>query len=65
MFSCLGRGEDLYDLPNQDSSLFQRYIKDVPISGFFCAGEIGPIGGATYLHGYTAVFGIICPTLEP
>lgn len=61
MFSCLGRGEDLYDHPHHDSSLFQKVMGDVPVSGFFCAGEIGPIGGATYLHGYTAVFGIIAP----
>lgn len=61
MFSCLGRGEDLYDAPHHDSSLFRKVMGDVPVSGFFCAGEIGPIGGATYLHGYTAVFGIITP----
>lgn len=61
MFSCLGRGEDLYDAPHHDASLFQRVMGDVPVSGFFCAGEIGPIGGSTYLHGYTAVFGIIAP----
>lgn len=61
MFSCLGRGEDLYDRPHHDSSLFRRFLGDVPVSGFFCAGEIGPIGGSTYLHGYTAVFGIIAP----
>jgi len=61
MFSCLGRGEDLYDRPHHDSSLFQKVMGDIPVSGFFCAGEIGPIGGATYLHGYTAVFGIITP----
>lgn len=61
MFSCLGRGEDLYDRPHHDSSLFQKVMGDVPVSGFFCAGEIGPIGGATYLHGYTAVLGIIAP----
>ncbi len=61
MFSCLGRGEDLYDAPHHDSSLFRQIMGKVPMSGFFCAGEIGPISGATYLHGYTAVFGIITP----
>jgi small ligand-binding sensory domain FIST len=30
------------------------------MTGFFCNGEIGPIGGSTYLHGYTSVFGICC-----
>ena len=57
MFSCLGRGEGLYGKPNFDSNLFRRYF-DIPISGFFCNGEIGPVGGNTFLHGYTSVFGI-------
>lgn len=57
MFSCLGRGEGLYGEPNFDSNLFRRYFK-IPISGFFCNGEIGPVGGNTFLHGYTSVFGI-------
>lgn len=58
MFSCLGRGAGLYGKPNFDSSLFGRYIGNVPISGFFCSGEIGPVAGSTFLHGYTSVFGI-------
>jgi small ligand-binding sensory domain FIST len=57
MFACLGRGEDLYGEPNFDSQLFNEYL-DIPISGFFCNGEIGPVGNNTFLHGYTSVFGI-------
>ena len=58
MFSCLGRGEGLYKQPHFDSTLFRRYIKDIPLGGFFCGGEIGPVGGSTFLHGYTSVFAI-------
>jgi len=58
MFSCLGRGEGLYGKPNFDSQLFSRYFNDIPIGGFFCGGEIGPVAGSTFLHGYTSVFGI-------
>jgi small ligand-binding sensory domain FIST len=58
MFSCLGRGTGLYGKPNFDSSLFQQYFQDIPLSGFFCGGEIGPVGGSTFLHAYTSVFGI-------
>ncbi|MCL2932071.1 MAG: FIST C-terminal domain-containing protein [Trichodesmium sp. MAG_R03] len=57
MFSCLGRGEVLYGKPNFDSRLFSSYL-NIPISGFFCNGEIGPVGSSTFLHGYTSVFGI-------
>ena len=58
MFSCLGRGEALYGVPNFDSELFRRYLAGVPLGGFFCNGEIGPVGGNTFLHGYTSAFAI-------
>ncbi|ODH00001.1 hypothetical protein A4S05_35190 [Nostoc sp. KVJ20] len=58
MFSCLGRGEGLYGKPNFDSELFRRYLNDIPVGGFFCGGEIGPVGGRTFLHAYTSAFGI-------
>lgn len=59
MFSCLGRGEGLYGQPDFDSQLFRRYFKNIELGGFFCNGEIGPVGGSTFLHGYTSVFGIL------
>lgn len=58
LFSCIGRGIGLYNEPNFDSRLFSRYLQQVPLGGFFCGGEIGPIGQTTFLHGYTSVFGI-------
>jgi small ligand-binding sensory domain FIST len=61
MFACLGRGEGLYGEPDFDSHLFSLYLKQIPLSGFFCNGEIGPVGGSTFLHGYTSVFGICRP----
>ncbi|MEA5571166.1 FIST signal transduction protein [Calothrix sp. UHCC 0171] len=59
MFSCMGRGEGLYGKPNFDSQLFHRYFHNIPLSGFFCGGEIGPVGGSTFLHAFTSVFGIL------
>ena len=58
LFSCLGRGEGLYGKPNFDSQLFQRYVQDIPLGGFFCNGEIGPVGDSTFVHGFTSVFAI-------
>lgn len=58
MFACLGRGEQLYGQPDFDSRLFRQYVGNIPVSGFFCNGEIGPVGGGTFLHGYTSVFAI-------
>jgi len=59
MFACLGRGERLYQEANFDSKLFNQYLQDTPLSGFFCNGEIGPVGQTTFVHGYTSVFGIL------
>ena len=61
LFSCLGRGEGLYGLPNFDTGVFREHLGDVPVGGFFCNGEIGPVGGATFLHGYTSSFGLFRP----
>jgi small ligand-binding sensory domain FIST len=58
LFSCLGRGQFLYGRPDHDSELFRRYLGDVPLGGFFCNGEIGPVHGTTFLHGYTSAFGL-------
>ncbi len=54
LFSCNGRGTRLYDHPNGDISTIQKVLGGVDLAGFFCAGEIGPIGGKNFLHGHTA-----------
>ncbi len=61
MFACTGRGEGLYGQADFDSELFAQYFPDTPLSGFFCNGEIGPVAGNTFLHGFTSVFGIFRP----
>ena len=58
LFSCLGRGEYLYGKPNFDTGIFRQHLGDVPVGGFFCNGEIGPVGGTTFLHGYTSSIGL-------
>jgi small ligand-binding sensory domain FIST len=61
MFSCLGRGEGLYGEPDHDTSVFHRIVGPVPLGGFFCSGEIGPVHGRTHVHGYTSSFGLFRP----
>lgn len=58
LFSCLGRGMNLYGKPDHDTDAFRRHLGDIPLGGFFCNGEIGPVQGTTFLHGYTSSFGI-------
>ncbi len=58
LFSCVGRGELLYGQPGHDSGAFQRALGPVPLGGFFCNGEVGPVGGQTFLHGHTSAFAL-------
>jgi small ligand-binding sensory domain FIST len=61
LFSCLGRGLHLYGRPDHDTEVFRRAVGEVPLGGFFCNGEIGPVAGKTHLHGYTSSFGLFRP----
>lgn len=54
LFSCCGRGEGLFGRPHHDSGVIQERIGQIPVAGFFAQGEIGPVGGKNFLHGYTA-----------
>lgn len=59
LFSCLGRGAHLYGRPNHDSDALRSHLGALPIGGFFANGEIGPVGGKTFVHGYTSVIALI------
>ena len=61
LFSCLGRGVHLYGRADHDTDLARRHFGDLPLGGFFCNGEIGPVQGTTFLHGYTSAFGLFRP----
>ena len=51
---CNGRGKNLFEASDHDAGLVQHHLGDIGLSGFFCNGEIGPVGQNNYLHGYTA-----------
>ncbi len=52
--SCNGRGHRLFGLPHHDARMIQAQLGPLPLAGFFCNGEIGPVGDRNFLHGYTA-----------
>ncbi len=54
LVTCNGRGRSLFHEEDHDLSIIRERIGEVPIAGFFAAGEIGPIGGRSFLHGHTA-----------
>jgi small ligand-binding sensory domain FIST len=60
LFTCNGRGTHLFGTPDHDAGVVEERLGPVPLAGAFCAGEIGPVGGRNFLHGFTAslvVFG--------
>ena len=54
LFTCNGRGTRLFPTPHHDAEMVSRYLGGAPLAGFFCAGELGPVGGKNFMHGFTA-----------
>jgi small ligand-binding sensory domain FIST len=54
LFSCNGRGSRLFPRPNHDVGLIRDVFGPIPVAGFFAMGEIGPVGGQNFVHGFTA-----------
>lgn len=54
VFTCNGRGERLFGESGHDAALVSAAVRGGAVAGMFCAGEIGPVGGRTFLHGFTA-----------
>lgn len=55
---CNGRGRNMFAESSHDAKLIQENLGPLGISGFFCNGEIGPVGPRNFLHGFTASLGI-------
>jgi len=54
LFTCNGRGSRLFSGPDHDAGLIAKMLGKIPVAGFFCAGELGPVGGQNFLHAFTA-----------
>jgi small ligand-binding sensory domain FIST len=54
LFTCNGRGSQLFGAADHDAGVVSDALGGVPIAGMSCAGEIGPVGGRSFLHGFTA-----------
>ncbi|MGH2965995.1 MAG: FIST signal transduction protein [Solirubrobacterales bacterium] len=57
LFTCNGRGSHMFEAPDHDAAAVEDAL-GVPAGGFFCAGEIGPVGGRNFLHGFTATMAV-------
>jgi small ligand-binding sensory domain FIST len=58
MFTCNGRGRDMFGDADHDALAADAALAGAPVAGFFAAGEIGPVGGRTHLHGFTATLAV-------
>jgi small ligand-binding sensory domain FIST len=61
LFTCNGRGTRLFPAPHHDAQAVRQAFGEVPVAGLFAQGEIGPIGGQNFLHGFTASIALFEP----
>jgi len=54
LFTCNGRGTRLFPEPHHDATAVKNALGDIPLAGFFAQGELGPVGGKNFIHGFTA-----------
>jgi small ligand-binding sensory domain FIST len=59
LFTCNGRGTRLFSAPDHDAALVSDMLGGAALAGFNCAGEIGPVGGENFLHGFTASIALL------
>ncbi len=64
LFTCNGRGSRLFDEPHHDARVMSDLLGPVPLAGFFAAGEIGPVGGHNFIHGFTASMALLRDTSD-
>jgi small ligand-binding sensory domain FIST len=63
LFTCNGRGSHMFSTPDHDAQVLDGAM-GAPAAGFFCAGEIGPVGDRNFVHGFTATMALIAPVME-
>lgn len=58
LFTCNGRGTRMFPGPHHDAAAIADVLGPIPVAGFFCNGEIGPVGGRAHLHGFTSTLAV-------
>jgi small ligand-binding sensory domain FIST len=54
LFTCTGRGSHLFGRAGHDAELVDGLTAGGATAGMFCAGEVGPVGARSFVHGFTA-----------
>jgi small ligand-binding sensory domain FIST len=58
LFTCNGRGTNMFADASHDARVVTEALGSDALAGFFCGGEIGPVGGRSFLHGFTATMAV-------
>jgi small ligand-binding sensory domain FIST len=58
LFTCNGRGAGMFGVESHDARVVASAVQDDALAGFFCGGEIGPVGGRNFVHGFTATMAV-------
>jgi small ligand-binding sensory domain FIST len=58
VFSCNGRGARFFEEPDHDARMVTKFLGEIPLAGFFCAGELGPVAGKNFLHAFSCVVAV-------
>jgi small ligand-binding sensory domain FIST len=58
LFTCNGRGTGMFGVPDHDAQAVSEALGGAPTGGFFCAGEIGPVGPRSFVHAFTATLAV-------
>jgi len=61
LFSCNGRGLRMFEQPHHDIRTTRELLPGLPVAGFFAMGELGPVGGKSFIHGHTASLALFRP----
>ncbi len=57
-FDCSARGKQFFHKTGHDISLVNNHLPDCHTAGFFAQGEIGPVGGRTFIHAFTGTLAL-------
>jgi small ligand-binding sensory domain FIST len=61
LFACNGRGTRMFSQSDHDAALLAKFLGEIPLAGFFAAGELGPVGKQNFMHGHTASIALFEP----
>jgi small ligand-binding sensory domain FIST len=51
----------MFPVPDHDAAVVADAVPGDAVAGLFCGGEIGPVGGRSFLHGFTATVALFVP----